>query len=264
MIVRLFNRFGSAVVAALVMVALAGCASSPKTSSAKATPKAKPAAKAKPAPTKESEYPELSEATIQSYAHFATGLSLDMRDEPTSALEEYEKAANANPGEEPLVLDVARRLLRTKQGDRAIALLNKAAAQPGSSGLVHSWLGLAYASIGDTNKAIAANKTAMQKVGGQISAYSNLCDLYLALGKTNEVIAVLNEAGKQNDAPADFYVNLAELILKMQARDVLDPDDAKKRAVTALDKAAALKPDDIALQQRMGDAYLFREEGAKA
>jgi tetratricopeptide (TPR) repeat protein len=104
----------------------------------------------------------------------------------------------------------------------------------------------------------------MQKLPGQISAYANLCDLYLALAKTNEVIAVLNEAGKQNDAPADFYVNLAELVLKMQARDVIGPDDAKKRAVTALDKAAALNPDDIALRQRMGDAYLFRDEGAKA
>src|SRR5687768_5382137 len=146
MIVRLFNRFGGALLVALLAVALTGCASSQKKTTAKVPAKPKSAAK------KDTTYPELSEQTIQSYAHYATGLSLDMREDPTTALEEYEKAANANPGEEPLVLDVARRLLRTKQGDRAIVLLNKAAAQPGASGLVHSWLGLAYASTGDTNK----------------------------------------------------------------------------------------------------------------
>jgi tetratricopeptide (TPR) repeat protein len=258
MMVRLFNRFGGALLVALLAVALAGCASSQKKSTAKLPAKSKTAA------TADGNYPELSDETIRSYAHYATGLSLDMREDPTAALEEYEKAANADPGEEPLVLDVARRLLRTKQGDRAIALLNKAAAEPGSSGLVHSWLGLAYASIGETNKAVAANRTAMQKLPGQISAYANLCDLYLALGKTNEVVNVLDQAAKQNDAPADFYANLSDVILRMQARDVLGPDDAKKRSVTALDKAMSLKPDDITLRQRIGDAYLFRDEGAKA
>lgn len=258
MMVRLFNRFGGALLVAILAVALTGCASSQKETNAKVPPSPKSSAK------KDAAFPELSEHAIQSYAHYATGLSLDMREDPTSALEEYEKAANANPGEEPLVLDVARRLLRTKQGDRAIALLNKSAAQPGSSGLVHSWLGLAYASIGETNKAVAANRTAMQKLPGQISAYANLCDLYLALGKTNEVIAVLDQAAKQTDAPADFYANLSDIILRMQARDVLDPDDAKKRSVAALDKAMSLNPEDIALRQRIGDAYLFRDEGAKA
>src|SRR5687767_7531324 len=104
MFVRLFNRFGGPLMAALLVLAMTGCASTSKNIVAKSAPKTKPA------PKKESAYPELSEQTIQSYAHYATGLSLDMRDDPTTALEEYEKAANANVGEEPLVLDVARRL----------------------------------------------------------------------------------------------------------------------------------------------------------
>lgn len=258
MIVRLFNRFGAALMAALLFIALAGCASSKNHSTAKASPKTKSPDKS------EAAFPPVAEQTLESYAHFATGLSLDMRDDPNGALDEYLQAANANPSEEPLVLDVARRLLRTKQSDKAIALLNKAAAQPNASGLVNSWLGLAYASVGETNKAVIANKAAMQKLPGQISAYVNLCDLYLALGKTNEVIDVLNAASKQTNAPVDFYANLSDLILKMQARDVIGPDEAKKRAVAALDKAMAQNPEDIVLRQRIGEAYLFRDEGAKA
>lgn len=248
---------------ALVLLLASACATSPKTAAtAKAPAKAKTTAKS--GSNKEDAYPEASEQAISSYAHYATGLSLEMREDPSAALEEYVQAANANPKEEALALDVARRLLRTKQGDRAIALLNKTASQPGSSGLVYSWLGLAYAANGDTNKAVTANKTAMQKLPGQISAYANLCDLYLALGKTNEVIGVLNEAGKQTGAPVDFYVNLAEVIRRMQARDILKPEDAKKRATAALEKAAAMKPDDLVLLQRMADSYVFVGENKKA
>jgi len=260
MIVRWINRLSGALLVALICVALAGCASSQKTSAAKTSRKAKTAK----ASSKDAAYPETSEEALQSYAHFATALSLDMRDDPTSALDEYVKAAEANPKEEALTLDVARRLLRTKQSDRAIGLLSKSASQPGSSGLVNSWLGLAYASTGDTNKAVSANKTAIQKLPGQISAYANLCDLYLALGKTNEVVALLNDAGKQNDAPVDFYVNLAEVLRKMQARDVLTADDGKKRILAALEKAEAKKPEDLMLLQRMADSYLFAGEAKKA
>jgi tetratricopeptide (TPR) repeat protein len=258
MIVRLYNRFGGALLIALAIISLAGCASAPKPHAAKAAPKTKAANKGDAA------YPEVPDQTLEAFAHYAAGLSLDMRDDPSAALEEYVQAANGNLNEEPLVLEVARRLLRNKQGDRAIALLSKAAAEPGSSGLVNSWLGLAYASIGETNKAVSANRAAMQKLPGQISAYANLCDLYLALGKTNEVIEVLNQAAKPTDAPVEFYVNVSDLVLKMQARDVFGPDEARKRALAALDKAMALNPDDVTLRQRIGESYLFRDEGAKA
>jgi tetratricopeptide (TPR) repeat protein len=256
MIVRLSNRLSGALLVALLCVVLAGCATSQKTSARKSS--------GKDSSNKDEAYAEASEEALQSYAHYATALSLDMRDDPSAALDEYIKAAEANPKEEALVLDVARRLLRTKQNDRAIALLNKAAAEPKSSGLVQSWLGLAYAASGDTNKAVSANRTAIQKLPGQISAYANLCDLYLALGKTNEVVALLNEAGKQTNAPVDFYVNLADVVRKMQTRDVLTLEDAKKRVVAALEKAAAAKPDDLVALQRMADSYLFADEGKKA
>lgn len=245
------------IVILLAAALLAGCAS-PSKPGATANK-----GKGDPAPDK-ADYAAISDDQLKSFAHYATGLSLDMRDDSASALEEYVKAANGNPGEEPLVLDVARRLLRTKQTDRAIELLNKAVAQPGATGLVDAWLGLAYAASGQTNKAIASNRASIQKLPGQISAYANLCELYLDLGKTNEIVNVLNEAGKQTKAPVEFYVNLAEVILRMQAKDAIAPDDAKKRAVAALDRAMVDEPEDPVTRQRMGDAYLFHGEPAKA
>lgn len=238
-------------------VFLAGCATSSKGTKADKNG-------ADPSPTDGLQYPEATEEMIKSYAHFASGLSFDMREDSGAALEEYAKAAEANPKEEALTLEVARRFLRGKQNDRAIDLLLKASAQPTSSGLVDSWLGLAYAAKGETNKAILANKAAMKKLPGQITAYANLTELYLQAGKTNEVINVLDEGGKQKDAPVDFYVNFAEIILRMQAKDVLGPEESKKRAVAVLDKAVALKPEDALLRVRIGDAYLFHGEPAKA
>jgi tetratricopeptide (TPR) repeat protein len=263
---------------ALTFLLVSGCASN-STSKSKSTaaPKtpptkssahfsAKPRAHSKgdPSPTTGPQYAEVSDDVLSAYAHYAAGLSFDMRDESSSALEEYIKAAEQNPREEILVMEVARRLLRAKQNDRAIALLTKAAAEPTATGLVDSWLGLAYVAAGQTNKAVAANRASIQKLPTQITAYANLCELYLQTGKTNEITPLIDEALKQKDAPAEFYVNLAEIILRMQAKDVLGPDESKKRAVTALDKALAQKPDDLILRQRMADAYNFHGETAKA
>src|SRR5688572_24507674 len=109
----------------IISIALSGCATKPTTAGAA---KIKPT-QTKPA-SKESTYPEASEETLKSYAHYAAGLSLDMREDPAAALDEYVKAAENNPAEEPLVLEVSRRLVRNKQADRAIVLLSKAAEQP--------------------------------------------------------------------------------------------------------------------------------------
>src|SRR5687767_527316 len=109
----------------ILLVAFDGCATKPTATSAA---KIKPT-QTKPA-SKESTYPEASEETLKSYAHYAAGLSLDMREDRAAALDEYVKAAENNPAEEPLVLEVSQRLLRNKQGDRAVVLLTKAAEQP--------------------------------------------------------------------------------------------------------------------------------------
>lgn len=261
---------------ALAFLLASGCASNsaskekagaaPKKSVAKAStkPAAKMRVKGDPSPSHSPKYDEVSDDTLSSYAHYAAGLSFDMREDSASALEEYVKAAQANPKEEILVMEVARRLLRAKQNDRAIEILTKAAAQPGATGLLDSWLGLAYVATGQTNKAIAANRASIQKLPTQVTPYANLCELYLNTGKTNEIPPLIDDALKQKDATADFYVNLAEVILRMQAKDALGPDESKKRAVAALDKACAKRPDDIVLQQRMADAYTFHGEMAKA
>src|SRR2546423_1494564 len=100
MIVRLFNRFGAALITALLFIAFSGCASSPKQAAANSP---KIPSKTKLAEQGNDAFPEISEQALQSYAHYATGLSLDMRDDSTAALDEYIQAANANPAEEPLV-----------------------------------------------------------------------------------------------------------------------------------------------------------------
>lgn len=249
------RRGGIALILAAAL--LGGCASKPGSTSIFKK------SKGDPSPEK-TEFPEVTEEQLQSFAHYATGLSLDMRDDAAGALAEYEKAAAGNPSEENLALDVARRLLRNKQNDRAIELLSKISKDPKSTGTVDAWLGVAYAAAGDTNKAIAANRLSIQKTPTQIAAYANLGELYLQLKKTNEVISVLNDAGKQTKAAADFYVNFAEILLRMETRDVITRDDAKKRSVAALDRAVREKPEDLLLRQRIGEAYLFHGEAEKA
>lgn len=241
---------------ALVCCLAAGCAALSKSKNSKA--------ERDPSPADGEKYPAVSEETLQAYAHYATGLSLEMSDDSPAALEEYIKAAEGNPREETLVLEVSRRLLRNKRTDKAIELLTKASSQPGATGVVDAWLGLAYAASGQTNKAITANRTALRKMPAQITPYASLCELYLQQGKTNEIVKLLNDGAAQTNAPVEFYVAFSEVVLRMQARDVLGPEEAKKRAVTVLDKAMLKEPEDPFVQQRIGDAYSFHGEYAKA
>ena len=60
------------------------------------------------------------------------------------AAAEYLKAAQADPGNELLVLEVSERLMRLKQTDSALQLLIKAIAEPDASGLLFARLGLLY------------------------------------------------------------------------------------------------------------------------
>ena len=133
---------------------LAGCGTpSPhRTKSAKAVPSA---------PTSEEKIdysPAAAERRAEAHARYTAGVLHDWDEEPELAAAEYLKAAQADPRNEPLVLDVSERLLRMKQTEQALQLLTKAVAEPGASGLLFARLGLLYSLSGKKELAIEANR----------------------------------------------------------------------------------------------------------
>jgi tetratricopeptide (TPR) repeat protein len=205
-----------------------------------------------------------AEQSIRAHAHFATGLAYDLNDKPEEALQEYHQAALADPSYEPVVLESARRFLRSKQPDKALQVLTKAAALPNASGTVYVWLGLAYAQAGRTEAAINANKTAIKRMPQSLAAYQNLAQLYLQNTKTNEALQLLDDAARQPTDDAAFLIDLSELYFRFARSQPTKSDVARERAKSILDRAAALKTTNPILLQKLAEGYLLLNDLPKA
>ncbi|MEW6160814.1 MAG: tetratricopeptide repeat protein [Verrucomicrobiota bacterium] len=208
--------------------------------------------------------PEAMEKEVKSSAHYATGIIFDLSEKPDEALDHYWKAAEENPQYEPLVLEVARRMIRGKKPDKAIEILSRSSKNPNASGMVHAWLGLAYAQTGKNELAIAANRTAIKKSPYSLPAYQNLAQIYLQNSQTNEALRVLDEAANQPEVDASFLVDVAELFSRFGRLQVLDSQQVKPRVVAALDRAAKLGSKNPFIQLKLADGYLGAGEPQKA
>ena len=200
----------------------------------------------------------------EALARFATGWSYVYREEPDKALPEFYSSALADPTNEGLVIEVSRRLIQQKQHAKAIEILTKATAWPTASGTLFSLLGLAYSQAGKTELAIAANRTAIQKLPQAISAYQNLTQLYLKTGNAAEALLMLETAAKPSDLDVPFLVDLAELMSIYLRAQTADAGKVKLRVAALLDRVAQLKPTDPATRQRMADGYVLAGQTARA
>jgi tetratricopeptide (TPR) repeat protein len=189
------------------------------------------------------------------HAHYAAGVIHELNGEVASALEEFSKAALADPDDDSLVLDVSRRFLIRKQPERALALLTNATARPGASGALFARLGFIYSQLGKTDLAIKANRVAIKKLPQFLEGYQNLFLAYLQTKRLDEAFKALDQASKQPDTDAEFLIGLAELYANL-AREAPDQKAAANAgALAALNRAAKLKPNDVVLRLRLADGF---------
>ena len=66
----------------------------------------------------------------EAHAHYAQGVLHELGKDSVEALEEFHKAAELDPGNEALVVEIARRWLLQKKPDRALEILKLGVAQP--------------------------------------------------------------------------------------------------------------------------------------
>src|SRR5688572_27367998 len=97
------------------LLVVAGCARLPKKQAALDT-------ETRIVPVKEDAE---TQKRIEAFAHFATGLSHDLNDKPNEATSEFLQSALADPGNQELVMDVVRRLIREGNNTEAVNLLKK-------------------------------------------------------------------------------------------------------------------------------------------
>ena len=198
------------------------------------------------------------------YAHYASGIVYDQRNQPDQADQEYEQAVAADPGNEQLAVDLARRLMQRHEMDKAIELLTRSTARRHATGMVYGWLGFALDQSGKTNQAVVAYRTAVKRSPHMLLAYHGLARIDLQNKQPQEALKVLDAAARQPKADAEFLVGLAQFLVATGQTKALPDSETRPRVRALLQRAANLKPTDPILLQRMADAYKAIGEVASA
>jgi tetratricopeptide (TPR) repeat protein len=195
------------------------------------------------------------EKRARAYAHFVTGLVYEWNQAPDEALKHFYEAALADSGNEELVLDVARQFIQRKSPEKAVFLLTKAAAQPDASGAVDAWLGVAHNQLNHNVQAIVAFRTALKKDPCQILASQSLAQSFFSSGQARQAIKVLEAAAHQTTDDPGYYVDLADALVHFRNLAGAEGSRLKQWGIDALNSAEKLKPEDVAVRQRIAERY---------
>ncbi len=232
---------------------LAGCGTVPPPGANSARTPIRGGAKPRPRLDRTDYSSAAVERRTEAHARYAAAVLHDWDEEPELAAEEYLKAALADPGNEPLVMEVSQRLLQLKHNEQALQLLSKATAQPGASGLLFARLGLLYSLTGKKDQAIAASRIAIKKTPGSLGGYRYLAQIYYQAGQYDEGLKVLDQAAKQPGLDAAFLIELGDLYSSYIRPG--SSDTVKARAIELFNRAAALKPANPVLLQKLADGF---------
>ncbi|MEO6036435.1 MAG: tetratricopeptide repeat protein, partial [Verrucomicrobiota bacterium] len=195
------------------------------------------------------------EKRVEAFARFATAVSYELTDQSELALEQFYQAALADPSNEPLVIELAKRYSQTKDFDKAIEVLSKAAKQPQASGNIFSSLARVYLASGKTNLAVNASQSAIQKSPGLISGYQTLTEIFLKNGQTDEALKILNQASRPTNSDSLYLINLGELFGKVARTQLNGIEAAKRKSLEMLHRAADQKPTNPNTRHRLADAF---------
>jgi tetratricopeptide (TPR) repeat protein len=245
-VLRRYCSWGLVAVASTVLVA--GCGS---------TPSRKQAQKDALAAARRQELAQERAAVkaAEAHAHYAVGVIHEMNDESQAALAEYYQAALSDLANEPLVLDVSRRFLQSKQPEKALELVTHAAARPGASGEMYARLGLIYSQLGKSEQAVTANRTAVAKSPDSLTGYHNLFLDYLQRKQPEEAAKVLEEAAARPNPDAEFLIALAELYVNLGIAAPAQKEAAKGKALALLTRADKLNPTSPPLRLKLADDF---------
>ncbi|MBR5606310.1 MAG: tetratricopeptide repeat protein [Verrucomicrobia bacterium] len=210
------------------------------------------------------------EQRVNALARYAAGISQEINpsDSPEAAFVEFLQAANADPGNEALVIRVCHELISMGKADDAAKLLKLSCDRKDASANIYSWRALALAATGDSKSAIKVAKQAIKKSKETALAYQVLFGLYVDAGNTKEALNVLENAEREAQNSIPFLVDLAQLYLNNSDKiDPLGVDSvaaAKRQLATIeplLEKTSDVRPEVI---EGLGDIYARVNESQKA
>jgi tetratricopeptide (TPR) repeat protein len=201
---------------------------------------------------------------MAAHAHYAAAVVHDLNEETAPALQEYVLAVRNDPADEELLLEVSQRLLQARQFKQAIDLLEPASRRSGVASLLFLRLGVAYSQLGDTQKAIEANRAALQRAPDLLPAYQNLFLCYLQTKQPEAALKTLDEAAAQPQADAEFLISLAELYTTCGTQFPNLRTVTRPRSLAMLNRAASVPGIPPALRLKLADGLNLFGDNEKA
>ncbi len=201
---------------------------------------------------------------VEALARFAAGVSGELREQPDEALDQFYKSVLADPSNEPLVIDVARRLIRKKQTEKAIEVLSKSAEQPNATGFLDALLGVAYLQAKKSDLAIASSRKAIVKLPKSLLGYQNLVQIYLQTDRPKEALATLDEAAALPSSDFIFLLDLGEAYRGYAAAQPRDFAEVNPKITAILGAAAKLEPKNQNLIIRLAELWSYVGEYKRA
>jgi tetratricopeptide (TPR) repeat protein len=196
-----------------------------------------------------------SDRMVEAHAHYAQAMLDEMNGDEDQAMEEYTKSALADPSNEELVLDLARRYTEAKQPEKALELLKKAAEVPGASTAVYSQLSLVYARLGKDADGAKMAELVIKREPKSLSGYQDLFIVDLQRNRTNDALEVLNQAAKAPGTDTKFLIDLAGLYASLQIAAPSVKAEAVASGMALLNRAVPPEPADPQLLEKRADAY---------
>lgn len=250
---RSWSRCGCLVTLIAWAMALAGCQSSRSAGSGTVFSKSRTS----------DDDPDLNRR-VEAMAAFSTGIVLTERDEPEAAYEQFARAAEKDPANEAIAIDIARHHLQRNQPEEAIQVLQRTAAQPGASGVVKALLAETLWSQGQAEGAVRAYEDAIRVAPTLLGAYQQLAVIHVERRQTNQALGVLERSLAVASDDANYWLNVADLFTWFNQVDSSQRPRIRSDLRKALERADGAKPQAPADILRLGRGFLEIGENARA
>ncbi len=215
------------------------------------------------------------ERKIRAMAHYAAAIAHRERGEDQEALDEFYKAALANPSDQKIMMEVVQTLVAARQRDKAFKLLVEATKKPTAPAELHALLAAAYLEKKKPELAKAAANHAIRKAPQSIVGYKTIMQVFRyemrnGAKRTKQIKEVLDQAIAQKDTTTPFQIGLALMMTEYLSIDKESSEELKPKIRKMLDIAWASKPkkpielEQIARGYRLAGAHKQAAEAMEA
>ncbi len=189
-------------------------------------------------------------------AHFAVGVSAEIRWDFDAALPQYLRSLELDPRNGQLAARVGQIYLNRHNSTNAIAMLE--ASTRTNPSVPDTWflLGYAYRTTDQVPKAVAAFRQALKLDPTHLPTIRVLLDTYLQQDSSSDVTPLVDQLTNQISRDPAYWTGLGDVfVAAIRAKPSVTSQIDRTRIRQCYERALALAPRDLDILARAADAY---------